>query len=171
MIRQALPEDVPAICDIYNHYVVSTIITFEEKAVSHAEMARRISDTTAHFPWLVTESDGSIVGYTCATHWKLRSAFRFTVESAIYLGPGSTGRGTGHEMYKALIAQLRKRGIHSVIGGIALPNPASIALHERLGFRKIGHFPEVGWKLGTWIDVGYWELALNMDKRPNEEYP
>jgi len=171
MIRPALPEDVPAICDIYNHYVGSTIITFEEEAVSHSEMARRISDTTTQFPWLVTESEGGIVGYTYATHWKLRSAFRYTVESAVYLRPGSTGRGTGHEMYKTLIAQLQQRGIHSVIGGIALPNPASIALHEKLGFRKIGHFPEVGWKLGTWIDVGYWELTLNPGVQPREANP
>jgi L-amino acid N-acyltransferase YncA len=167
MIRPALPEDAPAICDIYNHYVQSTIITFEEDAVSGSEMARRISDTSASFPWLVTECDGCVIGYASAAHWKSRSAFRFTVESAIYLKPGSTGRGVGNEMYKALVAQLQQRGIHSVIAGIALPNLASIALHEKLGFRKIGHFPEVGWKLGTWIDVGYWELSLSSGARPH----
>ena len=161
MIRPALPDDAPQICGIYNHYVEETVITFEEQTVSGAEMSRRIVDTTTTFPWLVTEIDGSIAGYAYATAWKSRSAYRFAVETAIYLKPDLTGRGVGHELYAALIADLRERHLHSVIGGIALPNDASIALHEKLGFRKIGIFPEVGWKLSAWVDVGYWELVLN----------
>ena len=161
MIRPALPDDAPQICGIYNHYVEETVITFEEQIVSGAEMSRRIVDTTTTFPWLVTEIDGSIVGYAYATAWKSRSAYRFAVETAIYLKPDLTGRGIGHELYAALIAELRQRRLHTVIGGIALPNDASIALHEKLGFRKIGIFPEVGWKLSAWVDVGYWELVLN----------
>jgi L-amino acid N-acyltransferase YncA len=161
MIRSALSDDAPQICEIYNHYVETTVITFEENAVPNTEMSRRIADTTARFPWLVTEIDGAIAGYAYATTWKSRSAYRFSVESAIYLKPELTGRGIGDELYAALIAELRERRLHSVIGGIALPNPASIALHEKLGFRKIGVFPEVGWKLDTWVDVGYWELVLN----------
>jgi phosphinothricin acetyltransferase len=161
MIRPALPDDAPQICEIYNHYVASTIITFEEESISNLEMSGRISDITNAYPWLVSESNGSIDGYTYANAWKSRSAYRFAVESAIYLKPDSTDRGIGYELYKALIAELRKRHLHCVIGGIALPNAASIALHEKLGFKKIGQFPEVGWKLDTWVDVGYWELALN----------
>ena len=164
MIRPALPDDAPQICDIYNRYVGQTIITFEEETVSNAEMSRRIADTTVTFPWLVAECNGSIAGYAYATTWKSRSAYRFAVESAIYLKPDLTGQGIGHELYETLIGELRKRRVHSVIGGIALPNPASVALHEKLGFSKIGQFREVGWKLDTWVDVGYWELVLNGGK-------
>ena len=161
MIRPALPGDAPQICEIYNHYVEETVITFEEQTVSGAEMSRRIADTTTTLPWLVTEIDGSIAGYAYATTWKSRSAYRYAVESAIYVKPVLTGRGIGHDLYAALVAELRERRLHTVIGAIALPNPASIALHEKLGFRKIGIFPEVGWKLSAWVDVGYWELVLN----------
>jgi L-amino acid N-acyltransferase YncA len=161
MIRSALPEDAPQICDIYNGYVENTVITFEEETVSNAEMSRRIVDTSSTFPWLVSERDGTIAGYAYATTWKSRSAYRFAVESAIYVKPNLTGEGIGHALYKALIDELQKCRLHCVIGGIALPNAASVALHEKLGFRKIGQFPEVGRKLGTWVDVGYWELILD----------
>jgi phosphinothricin acetyltransferase len=167
VIRPALPDDAPQICDIYNRYVGQTIITFEEETVSNAEMSRRIADTMVTFPWLVAERNGSIAGYAYATTWKSRSAYRFAVESAIYLKPDLTGQGIGHELYETLIGELRKRRLHSVIGGIALPNPASVALHEKLGFSKIGQFREVGWKLDTWVDVGYWELVLNSGKPPD----
>jgi phosphinothricin acetyltransferase len=168
MIRPALPDDAPQICDIYNRYVEQTVITFEEETVSSAEMSRRIAETTITFPWLVAERDNSIAGYAYAMTWKSRSAYRFTVESAIYLRPGLTGQGIGHELYEMLIGKLRKQRLHSVIGGIALPNPASVALHEKLGFNKIGEFREVGWKLDTWVNVGYWELLLNNDKPPGK---
>ena len=167
MIRPALPDDAPQICDIYNHYVEKTVITFEEETVSNAEMSRRISDTTMTFPWLIAERNGSIAGYAYATTWKSRSAYRFAVESAIYLKPDMTGHGIGHDLYESLIGELQKRRLHCVIGGIALPNAASVALHEKLGFKKIGDFAEVGWKLNTWVDVGYWELILN-DAEPQD---
>jgi L-amino acid N-acyltransferase YncA len=166
MIRPALPDDAPQICDIYNHYVEKTVITFEEETVSNAEMSGRIAATTIEFPWLVAEDNGSIAGYAYAASWKSRSAYRFAVESAIYLKADLTGQGIGHQLYASLIGELRKRRLHCVIGGIALPNAASVALHEKLGFRKIGHFPEVGWKLNTRVDVGYWELILNDAEPP-----
>jgi phosphinothricin acetyltransferase len=166
-IRPALPGDTSQICDIYNRYVEQTVITFEEETVSNAEMSRRIADTTMTFPWFVAERNGSIAGYAYATTWKSRSAYRFAVESAIYLKPDLTGQGIGHELYETLIGELRKRRVHCVIGGIALPNPASIALHEKLGFSKIGQFREVGRKHDIWVDVGYWELVLNSGKPPD----
>lgn len=168
MIRPALPGDAPQICEIYNHYVESTVITFEEDSISAAAMSRRILDVTTALPWLVTEINGSIAGYAYAIAWKSRSAYRLSVESAIYLRPESTGRGIGRELYEALIADLRERRLHCVIGGIALPNAASVALHERLGFKKIGRFPEVGWKQDKWVDVGYWELILNAAEPPRQ---
>lgn len=160
LIRSAVPADAPRICEIYNHHVRETVVTFEEQPVTGDEMARRIAETTVGFPWLVSEIDGSMVGYAHASSWKRRSAYRFAVESTIYLAPVFFGRGLGSELYRALIAEMRSRGLHCAIGGIALPNPASIALHEKLGFVHIGHFREVGWKFGRWVDVGYWELVL-----------
>jgi phosphinothricin acetyltransferase len=160
LIRPALPADAPRIGQIYNHHVRETIVTFEELPVADEEMARRIADTTAEFPWLVLEIDGSVAGYAYASTWKRRSAYRFTVESTIYLAQEYLGRGLGAGLYGALIGELRSRGLHSAIGGISLPNPASIALHERLGFRHIGQLREVGWKFGKWVDVGYWQLLL-----------
>jgi len=106
------------------------------------------------------EEDGVVTGYAYASAWKTRSAYRFSVESTVYVAADHCGRGIGTRLYRALIAALREQNVHYVTGGIALPNPASVALHERLGFRKNGHFSEVGFKFGRWVDVGYWELIL-----------
>lgn len=160
MIRDAKIEDAEAICNIYNYYIRNTIITFEEKPVFLEEMKDRISKVTSSLPWFVIEENGIINGYAYATNWKIRSAYRFSVESTVYLQPGSIGKGFGRRLYESLISELRKRSLHSVIGGIALPNENSVALHERLGFQKVAHFSEVGWKFNQWIDVGYWELLL-----------
>lgn len=123
-------------------------------------MAQRIADITSHLPWLVWEVEGVVVGYAYAAPWKARAAYRHAVESSIYLAPGATGQGTGSKLYEALVAELRKRGVHCIIGGAAVPNAASAALHERLGFSKVAEFREVGFKHGRWVDVCYWELVL-----------
>ena len=160
MIRPATAADAPQIAEIYNQHVRETVITFEEQPVADEEMARRIAETMAEYPWLVSELDGVMVGYAYASSWKRRSAYRYAVESTIYLAPEFHGRGLGSELYRALIAEMRARGFHCAIGGISLPNPASIALHEKLGYKHIGQFREVGWKFGKWVDVGHWELLL-----------
>jgi len=160
MIRPARPEDAAGICDIYNHYVLESVVTFEESPVSAAEMAKRIAEITMRLPWLVWEEEGSLLGYAYASPWKLRAAYRHSVEASIYLAPSATRRGIGSTLYKALIEDVRQRGIHAVIGGAALPNPASVALHERLGFEKVAQFRQVGFKFGRWVDVAYWELVL-----------
>lgn len=160
MIRSVETSDASVICAIYNRYVRETVITFEEEPVTPDNMAQRISDVIERLPWLVWEHAGEIVGYAYATPWKARSAYRFSVESTIYLAQAVVKRGIGTQLYQALITELQRRKVHCAMGGIALPNPASIALHEKLGFTKIGHFKEVGWKLGRWVDVGYWQLLL-----------
>jgi len=161
MLRTATSGDAAAIAAIYNHYVLKTIITFEEEAVPDAEMAQRITDVLgAGLPWLVWEENGRVLGYAYASKWKSRCAYRYAVESSIYLDKEATGRGLGTKLYVALIDALRAKGIHSIIGGVALPNDASVGLSEKLGFKKIGQFKEVGWKFEQWIDVGYWELIL-----------
>ncbi len=159
-IRGCSSPDVTPILGIYNHYVEQTTVTFEEAAVSADEMQRRIMEVTSRFPWLVCEQDGTVVGYAYAAPWKTRSAYRHSVETTIYLDPNATGKGIGTTLYRALIDGLRARNVHCAVGGIALPNPASVALHEKLGFAKIGQFREIGLKFGRWVDVGYWQLTL-----------
>lgn len=158
MLRAAIAADAPAICAIYNHYVLHTTISFEEEAVSIESMAQRI--VAATLPWLVCEEQGMVVAYAYASPWRVRPAYRYAVESSVYVAPEEAGRGLGQRLYERLFADLRALGMHTVIGGVAQPNPASVALHERLGFRKVAHFDEVGFKHGRWIDMGYWQLKL-----------
>jgi L-amino acid N-acyltransferase YncA len=160
MIRTATTEDAAQVCAIYNHYVAHTHVTFEEQPVAADTMAQRIRGILPRLPWLVWAESGEVLGYSYAGTWKERSAYRYSVESTIYLRPDATGRRIGSRLYEALIAELRARRIHAVIGGISLPNAASVALHEKLGFEGIGEFREVGWKFGRWIGVGYWQLLL-----------
>jgi len=162
-VRRCRPSDAAGICEIYNYFVRETVATFEEEPVSAREMSQRICEITDHLPWLVWEEAESIQGYAYAAPWKARSAYRFSTESTVYVAAGLTRRGIGTRLYEAVIAELRRRSVHSVVGGIALPNAASIALHEKLGFSKIGHFKEIGWKFGRWVDVAYWELVLQND--------
>ncbi len=160
MIRSVDPQDAAPCCALYNHYIEHSIVTFEEEAVSVDEFRHRIETITESYPWLVHEEDDAIGGYVYAGPWKMRNAYRFSAESAVYMAPDSQGKGVGTALYEALIAQLRERGIHAVMAGIALPNDASIALHEKVGFEKAAHFKEAGWKFNKWIDVAYWELLI-----------
>lgn len=160
MLRDCTPRDAGPVCAIYNHYVEHTPVTFEETPIGADEMARRIAEVTSRFPWLVWEQDNTVVGYAYATSWKPRSAYRYSVETTIYLDPDAKGKGIGTLLYRSLVDRLRSAGIHCAVGGIAQPNPASVALHEKLGFVNIGQFREIGLKFGRWIDVGYWELRL-----------
>jgi len=160
MIRPANANDAAAIANIYNHYVENTTITFEETAVSLDEMQRRIQEVTTTLPWLVVEGTKGVVGYAYASKWKSRHAYRHSVESTVYLDASESGRGLGTRLYMKLLAELKTRAVHCVMGGIALPNIPSVTLHERLGFAKVAHFKEVGWKQNRWLDVGYWQLIF-----------
>lgn len=160
MIRNAASKDAQAICDIYNYYVLNTIVTFEEDAVLAEDMAERIMKVSEKYVWLVYEQDEEIVGYAYAGEWKSRCSYRFSVESSVYLKNGFSGKGIGSKLYDALLTELEKTNIHAVIGGISLPNEGSIALHEKFGFEKIAQFKEVGYKFEKWIDVGYWEKII-----------
>lgn len=160
MIRACSIEDAPRICEIYNHYVRETVITFEEAEVAPDEMERRIAGVISRLPWMVIESQRRVVGYAYAVPWKARAAYRHAVESSIYLAHDELGRGHGSQLYAALIEDLRVRGLHCVIGGAAMPNAASVRLHEKLGFSKVAEFKQVGFKFGRWIDVAYWERLL-----------
>ena len=160
-IRMATVEDAAAIAAIYNPYVADTCVTFETEPVLAAGMAARITEVLdAGLPWLLAEDAAGVAGFAYATKWKGRCAYRFSVESTVYLHRDHTGRGIGRALYGRLLEEIRARRMHAVIGGIALPNAASVALHERLGFRKVAHFEQVGYKQDRWIDVGYWQLLI-----------
>lgn len=161
MIRQVNIEDADKIAEIYNYYINSTIVTFEEQMVDAEEMKKRILGVIQKFPWIVYENNGQIIGYAYAIIWKNRSAYKHSVESTVYLNPKITGNGIGSKLYYELIKQLKDLGVHVVIGGISLPNLVSVALHEKFGFKKVAHFKEVGYKFNKWVDVGYWQLTIS----------
>jgi L-amino acid N-acyltransferase YncA len=160
MIRYVKTDDAAEICKIYNHYVLGTTITFEEQPVSIDEMGQRIDETVQSLPWLVWEQDKSLKGFCYASKWKGRCAYRHSVESTVYLRADSMGKGIGSQLYRALLDELRRKKFHTVIGGIALPNDASVAPHEKFEFEKVAQFREVGNKFDRWTDVGYWQLLL-----------
>jgi L-amino acid N-acyltransferase YncA len=160
-IRPATAADSDAIVAIYNHFVQHTIVTFEEEPVSATELTRRMESVwSASLPWLVAERGTAVLGYAYATRWKERIGYRFSVESTVYLATDAAGQGIGTMLYQELFVLLRARGVHAAIGGIALPNAASVALHEKVGMHKVAHFEQTGFKFGRWIDVGYWERVF-----------
>lgn len=162
-IRIATEADAAAIATIYNHYIRTSCISFEQEAVTPAVMAQRIAEANKQLAWLVAEQDHQqIIGYAYATPWRSRSAYRYSVESSVYLDHQQCSKGVGTQLYLALLAILANKKIHTVIAGIAQPNAASVALHEKLGFEKVAHFKEVGFKMDRWIDVGYWQRSMQM---------
>jgi len=161
MVRKVLVEDGGQIAEIYNYYILNTTVTFEEQELSETQMKERIEKISSSFPYLVFEENGIILGYAYATEWRVRSAYRYSVESSVYVHKDVHGKGIGKQLYTELLNQLKAKRIHAVIGGIVLPNPISISLHEKFGFIKVAQFKEVGFKYHQWLDVGYWELLFN----------
>lgn len=158
-IRRAVLADAPEIARIYNWYVENTVVTFEVDPVSDAEMAQRVESTLAKYEWLVHARGGEILGYAYAGRFRERAAYRFITESTIYLRNGLQGQGLGKPLYRETIERTFARRYTSLVGAIALPNEASVRLHESLGFEKVGHLRRVGWKHELWIDVGSWQLS------------
>ncbi|HEY6927710.1 MAG TPA: arsinothricin resistance N-acetyltransferase ArsN1 family B [Steroidobacteraceae bacterium] len=160
-VRPAIASDGEALARIYNYYIDNTVITFEEEPVSAGVMTKRVAEVQgASLPWLVAELDESVVGYAYASKWKVRSAYRYSVETTIYLEHGREGQGLGTRLYSELLSILRRQGVHAVMGGAALPNEASVALHEKLGFERVATFRQVGFKHQKWVDVAYWQILL-----------
>ena len=157
-IRLAKASDAKAIASIYRPYVEGTRVSFEERAPDRTEMAARM-ESPLH-PWLVVEEDGHVLGYASSSPYHRRPAYRWTVETSIYLATDAQGRGIGRQLLSALIELLTRQGYVTAIAAIALPNPVSIALHERLGFVPAGTYRGVGFKLDEWTDVSLWQRDL-----------
>src|SRR3954447_10048327 len=161
LIRLAAEDDAAAIAAIYRPYVEDSRISFEEAAPDADEMRRRMTDDRPGFyPWLVAEEEGRMLGYAASSPFRTRPAYRWTVETGIYLAVDAQGRGVGRALLSTLIGLLERQGYVAAIGAIALPNDASVALHEKLGFNYAGTYGGVGFKFGQWLDVGLWEKEL-----------
>jgi phosphinothricin acetyltransferase len=158
--RRATAGDAERIAEIYNWYILNTIITFETDVVSSQEMERRIQEKLINHDWLVGEVNQEIIGYAYYGSFRTRVAYHHTVESTIYLAQENLGKGFGRILYATLLESAKGRGFREVIGLIALPNPQSIALHQALGFVEVGVLKRVGCKFERDIDVGLWQLSL-----------
>ena len=159
--RLASRDDAEAIAAVYRPYVEDSRVSFEDVAPDAAEMARRIAgNAPSLYPWLVAEEHGCILGYAASSPFRTRRAYRWCVETSIYLTAGACGRGTGRALLTRLLDRLQSQGFVSAIGAIALPNDPSVRLHEALGFTHAGTYRGVGFKFGEWIDVGLWQRDL-----------
>ena len=157
-IRGVQIEDAEGLARIYNYYVEHTHHTFETEPLTVAEMEKRVTAISRIYPFLVAEIDGEIAGYAYASLYKPRPAYKFSVESSVYVARNRRQKNIGTQLYQRLIKEIFETEAHTIIAGIALPNEASRKLHENLGFVNTAHFREVGFKFGRWIDVGYWQL-------------
>lgn len=159
-IRPATAADAAAAAGIYAPYI-GTTVTFESPAPDEAEMARRIEEVTAFYPWLVCERSGEVIGYSYAHRFRTRAAFDWAVELSVYLSPAAKGRGIGTALYTAVTDILRRQGCVNAIGVVATPNAPSERLHESCGFERLFTMESIGWKLGCWCDMTYYMLRLN----------
>jgi phosphinothricin acetyltransferase len=161
IIRLATPADAQSVLDIYAPIVRETIISFEYDVPTVEEMADRIAEKVQRYPWLVYERDGQMMGYAYAGTWRARKAYSWVVESTIYVHPAAHRTGIARALYSTLFDLLRLQGYCQVMGGIALPNDASVVFHEALGFTPVGIYRKVGHKQDRWVDVGWWQLELD----------
>lgn len=171
-IRIATPADIPGMLAIYNPIVASSPIAFDVIPLTEPEFQARLSEVLAQTPWLVCAREEQVLGYAYAARFRPRAAYRWTVETTVYIHSDYRRSGIGTALYTVLLGLLRLQGYRNVVAAITLPNPASVGLHERMGFRCVGVFPRVGFKLGAWHDVGWWVLPLEEgDNPPSEPVP
>jgi L-amino acid N-acyltransferase YncA len=171
--RRATADDAAAIASIYAPYVRASVVSFETEAPDEAEMRGRIEALSDLYPWLVAcDGDGAVLGYAYACAFRTRPAYRFTVETTVYVADDAHRRGIGSLLYRALLPVLEAQGFTQAVGAITIPNEASVRLHESLGFARAGTYEKVGFKLGEWRSVGLWQRPLApMVARPEEPWP
>lgn len=160
MLRLATLDDAPAIAEIYRPFVEESVISFELVPPDADEMGQRMANTLKTLPWLVREVDDAVVAYAYAGYHRVRPAYQWSVDVTIYSSPVARRRGIGRELYAATFRILEAQGYRRAHAGITLPNDASVAFHEAMGFEPIGVYPEVGYKNGRWHDVGWWTRPL-----------
>ena len=168
-IRLATPGDAEAVAAIYAPYVEETPISFEYEPPGEDEMTQRIESTTETHPWLVCVESGEVVGYAYASEFATRTAYRWTVEVSGYVATDERGRGVGRALYGSLLAVLPRQGFLEAYAGVALPNEESVGFHESMGFAHHATYPSVGYKFGSWHDVGWWRRPLR--DRPDDPDP
>lgn len=167
-IRRAGPADAAAVRDIYAPFVSDSSVSFEVEPPDAAEMARRIREIGGRYPWLVLEEGSGILGYAYASPHRARPAYRWCAEVSVYVRADARGRGVGRALYGALLGLLRRQGFVNAYAAVTLPNPASVALHEAVGFARVGVFPRIGFKRGTWHDLLWLHLRLQDPASPAE---
>jgi L-amino acid N-acyltransferase YncA len=170
-IRMANANDCGSMREIYSPYVEESPVSFETETPSLAEFEKRLLEREGKYPWLVCESENEILGYAYAGPFHTRCAYQWSVESSIYIKRGHQGAGIGRSLYEQLFAILKRQGVVNVIGGMTLPNEASRKLHESFGFVQVAQYRDIGFKLGRWWDVGYWQLQLAKPDRPETPRP
>jgi len=171
-IQVATPQDAQQIAAIYAPIVTGTAISFELEPPSVDEMRQRIVATLERLPWLVSLDDaGAVNGYAHAGRHRERAAYQWSVDVTAYVREDARGRGVGRQLYTALLDELVNLGYFQAFAGIALPNAASVALHEAMGFQPLGVYRQVGFKLGEWRDVGWWQKPLREPATPTTPLP
>jgi L-amino acid N-acyltransferase YncA len=172
MIRLANADDAPQVAAIYRPFCTESCVSFETEAPDAAEMAERIDRINRRYAWIVDEDGGSVRGYAYASAHRERAAYRWAVEVTVYVHAGHRGRGVGRALYGELFGRLRGQGLYRAYAGILVPNPESQAFHESMGFSLVGVYRRIGYKLGAWRDVGWWQLDLLPDSGdPGEPRP
>jgi L-amino acid N-acyltransferase YncA len=164
-IRMAREADARAILAIYAPFCATTAVSFELEPPSKDEIAGRIRAVTAYCPWLILEDDGAVAGYAYAGRHNERAAYGWSVDVTVYVAPSHLRRGVGRALYTTLFELLRQQGFFKAYAGVALPNPASTALHEAMGFEPVGVYKGVGYKLGVWRDVAHYQLTLQPERQ------
>ena len=161
MIRPIEQSDIANVLAIYEYYIINSPATFEEEVPSLESFTERINTILEKYPYLVYEEDGEILGYAYAGPFRTRIAYRFSTEVSVYIHKDHFGKGLGKALYGALLPIVKKQGFHTAIGGLTMPNEASVRLHEHFGFKKVAEFQDSGFKFGQWHNTGFWQLMLD----------
>ena len=164
-VRAATADDLGKLNDIYNQYVAETHYTFDVEPMSAEARQEWFGhyDTAGRYRVLVAVSEDRVVGYATSSRFRPKPAYETSIETSVYLAPESVGRGAGSRLYEGLFKALENEDVHRAYAGIALPNPASIALHERFGFKRVAHFTEQGRKFGRYWDVAWYEKPMGVE--------
>lgn len=166
MIRLATPQDAEEILAIYAPFVTDTAVSFELEPPSVQEMQRRIEETLTRYPWLVWEQDDRVLGYAYTSTHRARPAYQWSVEVSVYVHPHARRAGIASQLYTRIFEMLRGQGYCNAYAGITLPNGASVGFHEAMEFQPVGVYSKIGFKMGRWHDVGWWQLRLREDEEP-----